>query len=117
MTMETDTQGRGVITKDPNSRLDYLFNWADWMAANDFIVSYAISMTGGISQTAQDILDTVIVDADTSATPPVTITDAGVLAWFSGGTIGTKGFATCRITTNDGRIEDRTIVFKPVKDR
>lgn len=107
MSMATDNRGRGLVDKDPNAVLDYTWNWADWLdPVSDTIASVSFVATGVTVDSSS------IVDADTSDTPPVTVTDGGVRAFISGGTAGgAKPTVVCRITTAGGRIDDRTIVF------
>lgn len=108
MTMAVDSKGRGKIDKDPDAVLDYLYNWADWLTdISDYISSHTFQDVTGV------VIDSsAIVDADTSADIPVTVISGGVRAMISGGTPGEPASATCRIVTNGGRTEDRTIIFK-----
>lgn len=69
-----------VITKDPDSDLDYVFNWSDWLGA-DTIASCTVTAAAGL--TAHDKSNT---------TTAVTI-------WLSGGTAGTSYTVTCEIVT------------------
>lgn len=81
--------------KDPDSKLDYEFDWASWLGS-DTISSYAITVAGV----------TAVTDSATSTS---------VTVWVSGGTVGTDATIQCRITTAGGRIDDRTITLKIVQ--
>lgn len=84
-----------TITKDPNAVLDYYENFTNWLPEGDLIVSVTTIATG------------ITVDE-------ANITGAGkfVQLWCSGGTLGVTGTVTVRITTVEGRIDDRTLYFK-----
>lgn len=80
-----------VFDKDPNAVLDYQWDWSDWLAASETISSASLIVDTGITLDSQD-------DTDTTVT-----------AWLSGGTAGDGYRVVCRITTNQARIEDRSI--------
>jgi hypothetical protein len=84
-----------VFTHDPDASLDYTFNWDPWLDPSDSIDAFTV--------TAND--DTVSVD-QTLNTPRY------VVAWVSGGTLGTVVDLTCHIVTTAGRRDDRTIVLR-----
>lgn len=84
--------------KDPDAVLDWVFDWSEWLAAGEAITSHQ-----------------VIVPAD------LTLDSSGddgsaVTAWLSGGTIGSVHTVTCRVTTDGGRTDDRSITIH-VADR
>lgn len=97
------SNGKAVISKDPNANLDYAFNWAAYLA---------------------DITDT-IVDAEFVVDPSLTITaqafdSTTATVWLSGGVAPDAPAAnelrvTCRITTAEGRIDDRSVFLKIVE--
>lgn len=76
--------------KDPDAKLDYTWDWTAWLDG-DTIASHTILPVAGI---------TVESSGDT---------DQIVTAWISGGQIGVLYNLTCRIVTNGGRTDDRTI--------
>lgn len=89
-----DSKGRPIIDKDPNALLDYIFDWTQYLAPiQDFIteLEFLVDSTSGI-----------VIDHFTS-------NSTGGTVWISGGTDGQVGTVTCRITTNAGRIDDRSI--------
>jgi hypothetical protein len=82
-----------ALTKDPDAVLDYAFDWSSWLAEGETILTHQATVEAGdavIDSTSQT-LDTVVV-------------------WLSGGTIDTNVELRCRVTTDDGRTDDRTIV-------
>lgn len=91
--------------KDPDSVLDYKFDWkaasngrglANWLAASETIASAVVTTPAGITQPT-----------------PAGITDSGtsVTAWLSGGTVGVDYAVACRIVTSAGRTDERTITI------
>ena len=87
------------VIKDPNSIMDRGFDWSDWLPITDSIID---------SEWINPSSDIVIIldSFDTIST----------LAWFSGGVIGSTYRVTNRITTLEGRTEDRTLAII-VKER
>ena len=80
-----------VYERDANSVLDFMWDWSAWLQVSEVISSHTINSPVGIT-------------IDSSSHTNTTVT-----AWVSGGTTGTAYDVTCRITTNQGRTEDRTI--------
>jgi hypothetical protein len=74
---------------DPDAQLDYRFDWSDWLAEGETI------------STRQ-----VVVDG-TATVDPVTDDGSTVTAWVSDAEGPVR--LTCRITTNQGRTDDRSI--------
>lgn len=91
----TGSPSKPTIKKDPDAVLDYTFNWADYLAVLD------------------DALAEVefILDADMQQTL-VTFTDTTATVWIGGGVLDRTHRVTCRITTQGGRIDDRSIFLK-----
>lgn len=81
------------MIKDPDAHLDYGWDWSAWLDSGDTIATAEVvgDTAGGI--TVEDI----------------THTDTTVTAWVSGGTVGRSYTLACRITTTDGRTDDRTL--------
>ena len=102
----TFTEGdKPTIDKDPNSVLDYVFDWGAWLTdIGDTIATHEVIINDGVANS--------LTLADDSNTATM------VTAWLSGGTVGTKVKVTCRITTANTppRIEDRSVYIK-VKER
>lgn len=84
-----------TFTKDPDAVLDYEADWTDWLVDDDTIVTstWTVPSAGGLTKTTDS-------HTDTKAT-----------VWLSGGTVGAQVAVTNRITTAQGRTEDRTLTF------
>ena len=87
-----------IYVKDPQSVLDYGFDWSDWLADGETILTSTWTVTTGLTK-----------DSDSS-------NDTATTIWVSGGTAGTSYTITNHITTSAGREDDRSHVLK-VKDR
>ena len=80
------------FTKDPDAVLDYAFDWnTNWLQGGEIITSYEITVETGL-----------VKDNDSEADGVVTI-------WLSGGTAGASYIVSCRITTDLGRTDERSI--------
>ena len=82
-------------SKDPNAILDYSIDWSLWLDG-DTIDTSVWTVAAGITNAA-----------DSSTTTTATI-------WLSGGTAGTSYTVSNRITTADGRTEDRSMTISVV---
>lgn len=84
------------ITKDPSADLDYSWDWTvnSWLAAGETITTAAVTVPDGLT------LGTVSQAAGV------------VTAWIRGGTAGQEYEVVCRITTSEGRVDDRTILLR-----
>lgn len=80
--------------KDPDAVLDYRFDWSAWLASGETITTAASTVSAGITK-----------DSESNTTTTATV-------WLSGGTDGDDYLVTCRITTNQGRTDDRSMVIK-----
>lgn len=90
-----EIRGRMTIDKDKDAILDYSFDWSEWLQVRgvlDTIDTYAFELSG--SSTA-----TVVTQTETAGL---------VTAYISGGAVGETLKLRCRITTNQGRTDDRT---------
>lgn len=83
-----------VFTKDPESVLDFGFDWSDWLASGETISSHTVTAETGITK-----------DSDTEASGVVTV-------WLSGGTVGTTYTLECKIVTSASRTDERTMTVK-----
>lgn len=93
----------GQVIKDPEAVLDYGIDWRDpekgpWLAAGEDIVSSTWIVPAGITKNS---------DGHNGSVTTI---------WLSGGTLGQAYALTNRITTNQGRTDDRTIEVV-VRDR
>lgn len=90
-----------ALEKDPDANLDFDVDWSGWLVPGDTIAT----------STWVDVTPGITVTDDTQHTGT-----RGII-WLAGGTIGTVYQATNRITTVEGRGDDRTIsvlVIEPV---
>ena len=100
-TYVVDASGVPTIAKDPSAKLDYTFDWTEWLDA------------------ITDSLSTHVVTVDTGITLETSsIVGKKVVIWVSGGTVGKTYKVGCKITTANvpARIDERTILIK-VKNR
>jgi hypothetical protein len=77
--------------KDPDARLDYTFDWHEYLADGETIVDALVTPDSGLNVDSWDFGDT------------------SVIAWISGGTPGNVYRVACRITTSDTRTDERSI--------
>ena len=85
--------------KDPSSLLDYAFDWSDWLGPDDTIST----------------MDTIITP--NTNVPLLVVEQQSVFEgvhtiWLSGGRKSTKYNVKSKITTVDGREEERTRTLK-----
>jgi hypothetical protein len=85
-----------IATIDHDAILDWRFSWADWLTDGDTITTATITDAG----------DTVEPSITVGAT---THDDTSVTVWLSGGVAGQLARITCRITTSQGRTDERTL--------
>ena len=81
------------FTKDPDAVLDYKFDWSDWLAIGEAIISRTITISDGI----------------TEGSGSITATNTSVTVWLSGGSVGASYSVACLIVTSDNRTDERTI--------
>jgi hypothetical protein len=87
-----------VYKKDPNAVLDYTFDWGPYLTPlADTIASAVWVLPASVIKVSQ-------LQTTTTAS-----------AFLSGGTLGETETVTCRITTNGGRTDDRSIQLKIVE--
>lgn len=84
-----------AFRKDPDARLDYAIDWSQWLEDGDAITAATWQLSTGITQ----------------ATPEPSIDGGKTVIWLSGGTDGVSYPITCRVTTTQGRVDERTIVI------
>lgn len=81
-------------TKDPNAVLDYQISWASWLGTSETISSSDWIVDSGITK-----------DTASNTTTTATI-------WLSGGTDKIDYTVTNRITTNQGRTNDQSLLIQ-----
>lgn len=84
--------------KDPNSTVDYTFDWTAYLTPiNDVISTVTWVLGTGLTKVSQ---------SNTTMT---------ATAFISGGTVGDTLTITCRITTAGGRVDDRSATLTIVE--
>ena len=83
-------------TKDPDATLDWTFDWGPWLTTGEVLSTAAVTVPTDTG---------AIVKATTETVDP----DGTVTVWLRGGTAGKSYDVVCRVTTNQGRTDERTI--------
>lgn len=83
-------------TKDPDAKLDWVFDWSAWLSPGETISASEFIVSAGLT-----------VESTTNTTISATV-------WLSGGSTGQVYQVTNRITTNQNRIDDRSIRIRVV---
>ena len=87
-----------TITKDPIAELDYTWDWSLWLLEGDPIEEFTFSVP--------DDLELV-----------TSMEDAGrVTIWLNSGTSKKSHTVSCRIITEEGRSDKRSMIFN-INDR
>lgn len=83
--------------KDPQSILDYGFNWADWLQSGEAILTHIITVTSGLVMLSS--------------------TESGgiVVVWLSGGIDQAYYAVACRVSTDAGRTDERTFSIQCIE--
>ena len=86
--------------KDPDSVLDYAWDWAslDWLESGETIAAYTVTVPSELTLVSSTEVDGIVT------------------AWLSGGTSRTNYICTCQITTSLGRTDERSLFIR-VEDR
>ena len=83
-----------TVTKDPDANLPFRWDWSDWVPTNDSIASAVVTSDSGITDDGGtvngDYVDVVV----------------------SGGTAGTSYSIAVKVTTSEGYIDERTVIFR-----
>ena len=87
-----------IFRKDPQATLDYHLDWSSWLETGDTITASTWFLPAGLTQ--------VVAAFSTSV----------ATVWISGGTVGESYTVTNRITTADGRIDERSMTIR-MEDR
>lgn len=83
--------------KDPDAVLDFGFDWSKWL---DNTISEIVATSAWTAD--------VGITIDASPDPTTVVDDNKTVVWLSGGTAGENYIVTNRITTDVGRIDDRS---------
>lgn len=78
------------LVQDPDAELDWIWDWTDWLAPGEVISTSVFTVSAGLNLDSQSH------------------TNASATAWLSGGTPGTPYLVSNRITTNQGRTDERS---------
>ena len=89
-----------TYTKDPQAKLDYGFDWTDWLAGDTIAASTWVSAPAGLTLTSP------------------TFSNTHTTVWIAGGAVGVSYTVTNHITTalSPAREDDRSFRLK-VKER
>lgn len=84
-----------TFIKDPDSTLDYTFDWSDWLQEGENITNASVETESGLTETSEGFNTTAVT------------------VWVKGGTVGESYEVTCEITTDNSpaRIDQRTILI------
>jgi hypothetical protein len=80
-----------MLSKDPDAFLDYGVNWTAWLAEGETIAASEWEIEDGVTGSSESFTDTTTT------------------VWVADGTVGTVYTLTNRITTSEGRIDDRSL--------
>jgi hypothetical protein len=79
------------FVKDPQAYLDYKWDWSSYLSTGETVVSGIITVPDGL------VLEDTVVGSNY------------VTAWLSGGVVPEQYTVICNVTTNQGRIDERSI--------
>ena len=83
-----------TFIKDPDAKLDYQWDWSDWLDSGDEIASAVFTVPSGLTN---------VSNSKTTTTATI---------WLSGGTAGETYEIACEITTAQTRIDERTVCIR-----
>ena len=83
--------------KDPDSNLDYSFDWSSWLGETETILTSTWEING---------TDSALVETNSL------IVDSSTVVWLNGGTLGVRYIITNHIVTSEGRADDRSAYIK-----
>jgi hypothetical protein len=104
----------GHFLKDPAAVVDFSIYWGFWLADGDTVTAAEWTVPEGITLDSSAInAASVSIEPNNShgsllVCPPATL----ATAWLSGGTAGTAYRVACRITTAQGRTDERSITIR-----
>lgn len=80
-----------TFRKDPSAVLDYGFDWEKYLLEDETISESVWTMATGLTADSDQIADT------------------STKVWISGGTVGEQYTVANKITTTDGRVDERSL--------
>ena len=89
-----------IYYKDPEAVLDFTFDWTSWLGGSETISSRTITIS-----CSEESSPTLTKDSDSEASGVVTV-------WLSSGTAGKKYKVECKISTNESRTDERTMMVR-----
>jgi hypothetical protein len=84
----------GAFVKDPNSTIDFAVDWAEWLNTGDNVTVSTWETPTGLTLSSSSVSNNV------------------ARAFLTGGLAGVDYLITNRVTTQGGRIEDRSILVQ-----
>jgi hypothetical protein len=84
----------GAFVKDPNSTIDFAVDWAEWLSSGDTVSSSSWEVPTGLTVSSASVANNV------------------TRSFLTGGLAGVDYMITNRVTTQGGRIEDRSILVQ-----
>lgn len=89
-----------TIKKDPNAVLDYAFDWSQWLKQGDTLLEVEYSVQSRLNDPN-----------------PVVIESSGIITdktycYLSGGQLNKTYQVSCKVTTNNALIENRSFLVK-----
>lgn len=87
-----------VYAKDPSSAMDYSFDWANWLTANETITStnWTVDPSGSGTLVFGNAIETGSVRG----------------RYVSGGQVGHRYRLSCKIVTSAGRTAERSVIIR-----
>ena len=85
----------GTFVLPPGSKLDYVFDWSDWLADSELITDYTITVETGLT------LDSDELDS----------TEQKVVVWLSGGELHEMYRVQCDLVTSPLRETSRIMLI------
>jgi len=90
-------QAKDVQIKDPDARLDYTWDWTDWLIGADTISTVTLAY---IPNDASLTIETPVIAGGTA------------IVMISGGNLGKTYAVTAHLVTSEGREDDRTRLIR-----
>lgn len=93
---------QSLFKKDPQAKLDYGFDWEDWLEENE-----SISTSDWSVETDTGSSDDLII----ASTPSPTVSSGHTTVWVKDGVTEKKYDVKNTIETDQGRIDERTLTI------
>lgn len=86
---------------DPDSRLDYTFDWSSWLVKGETITGFTVAVS------PSNHVDKLVASDSSSNGTKVTV-------WLSQGRKNAKYIVSCKITTNKFRTETASFIVAAI---